>query len=298
MEDPGAPPVGLAIDERLVRALLAEQHPDLAALSVRQVAEGWDNRIFRLGDDLAARLPRRVEAAHLLEHELRWLPELAALVTGELAVPAPLRAGAPGCGFPWSWSIGPWLPGDVAARSPPDDLHEAAGRLGSFLRAFHRPAPADAPANPYRGIPLAERSERVDLHLATAATRGIELDDERIRERWAALIAVPAWDHPPVWLHGDLHPRNLLVDGGRLSAVIDFGDLTSGDPATDLAIGWMLFDTASRVTFRDAVAVDDDTWSRGEGWAVALSLAYLDNTDLPMADVARTTLDALFDRPS
>ncbi|MCU1354994.1 MAG: aminoglycoside phosphotransferase [Acidimicrobiales bacterium] len=297
MEDPAAP-LAVEIDERLVRALLAEQHPDLAALAVRQVAEGWDNRIFRLGVDLAVRLPRRVESAHLLEHELRWLPELAALVTGELAVPAPLRAGVPGSGFPWSWSIGPWLPGDVAALAPPDDLHDAARRLGSFLQSFHRAAPRDAPANPFRGIPLAERSERVDLHLAAASTRGIELDDERIRERWATLVAVPPWDRPPVWLHGDLHPRNVLVDGGRLSAVIDFGDLTSGDPATDLAIAWMLFDTASRATFRDAAEVDDDTWSRAEGWALALSLAYLDNTDVPMADVARTTLDALFHRPS
>ena len=145
--------------ERLVRALLSEQHPDLAELPLVELAAGWDNLIYRLGDALTVRLPRRAVSAALVEHEQRWLPELA--VGLPLPVPVPLRVGVPGCGYPWRWTIGPWLPGRPAELDPPEDLELAATGLGGFLAALHRPAPVDAPHNPYRGVPLAERSDRL-----------------------------------------------------------------------------------------------------------------------------------------
>lgn len=277
----------MPVDDELVRALLGEQHPDLASLPVTKVAEGWDNAIFRLGDDLTVRLPRRVEGAALVEHEHRWLPGLVADLPhpceGGLATSAPVRTGRPGCGYPWSWSVGPWLAGTDAATTAPTDPVDAARRLGTFLATFHRPAPPDAPANPYRGIPLADRGARLVAALDEVAELSRDLGPgvsrAAVEDRWAALVATPPWDGPPLWIHGDLHPGNLLVHEGRLSAVIDFGDLTSGDPATDLGVAWLLLPPPARLDLRSATGgrrgVDDDTWSRAEGWALALSVAYL-----------------------
>jgi aminoglycoside phosphotransferase (APT) family kinase protein len=171
----------------------------------------------------------------------------------------------------------------------------AAVQLGAFLAALHRPAPPDAPANPYRGVPLADRAqatqERIDQMSET-------IDAPAVQRCWDELAATPGWSGPPLWLHGDLHPMNVLVQEGRVSAVIDFGDVTAGDPATDLSIAWMLLAPAARVTFRKAVGgVDDDTWHRARGWAVSLALAYLaSSADSPtLARVGRETLAAALD---
>lgn len=283
------------VDVGLVRSLLAEQHPDLAHLPVTALAEGWDNAVFRVGPHLTARLPRRPEGVALIAHEQRWLPELAPRLP--LPVPAPVRVGAPGAGYPWPWSLCPWLPGRPASTHPLHDGTEAARVLGGFLAALHRPAPADAPENPYRGVPLAERDQRfrdaVD-HLATRPERLHPAGLTWVVDRWDALRSTP-WPGPPVWLHGDLHPHNLLVDDGRLSAVIDFGDLTSGDPATDLAVAWMLLDPPGREVLRATTGHDDATWSRAEAWAVALAVAYLEGSPdgSPMLAVAHRTLAEL-----
>jgi len=150
------PEAEIAIDTALVRALVAEQHPDLALAPLVDVGEGWDNRLFRLGSDLVVRLPRRAASAELIDHELRWLPQLAPRLP--LAVPAIQRAGRPGAGFPWNWSIASWVPGDPALHVPPRDLRATAAALGAFLRALHQSAPQDAPRNPWRGVPLADRT--------------------------------------------------------------------------------------------------------------------------------------------
>ena len=303
---------GVRIDVELVRALLAEQHPDLAGLAVSFLAEGWDNTIFRLGDHLTLRLPRRIEAAHLIGHEQRWLPGLVAGLPapadGGLATSAPVRAGRPGCGYPWRWSVGPWLPGDIVARSVLDDLFDAAARMGRFLALFHRTAPSDAPANPYRGVPLAERATKLvdglDRIHAECRDLGPGVHRSRIEDRWAELMRTPPWNGPPLWLHGDLHLANLIACEGRLSGVIDFGDLTSGDPATDLAIAWPLLPPPTRPAFRSAAAgaevwggdgIDDDTWRRAECWALLLAVSYLAGsaTASPLMAVARATLAAL-----
>jgi aminoglycoside phosphotransferase (APT) family kinase protein len=148
----------------LVRRLLAEQHPDLAGLTLEPAAHGWDNVTYRLGDELAVRLPRRALGADLIGHEQRWLPALAPPLP--LPVPVPVRLGRPGCGYPWAWSVVPWLPGRPAAVAPPADPLAAAVTLGEFLGALHTPAPADAPVNPYRGVPLETRDGTVRERLA------------------------------------------------------------------------------------------------------------------------------------
>lgn len=265
------PPAEVDIDAELVGELLAEQHPDLSALPLVELTSGWDNVIYRLGDGLVVRLPRRAASAELVEHEQHWLPRLAPGLP--LPIPAPVRTGHPGCGYPWSWSVCPWLPGEIAARDAPADLVETAGVLGHFLTALHQPGPEDAPANPYRGVPLATRSPSMEERVAQMD--GV-IDGAAVLECWHDVVSTPRWAGPPIWLHGDLHPLNLLVDRGRLCAVIDFGDITAGDPATDLSVAWMLFPPEIRPLFRVAAGnADDDTWRRARGWALSLGLAYL-----------------------
>jgi aminoglycoside phosphotransferase (APT) family kinase protein len=279
----------------LVRRLIADQHPDLAGLPVVLLANGWDNVICRLGDDLAVRLPRRAAAAELVRHEQRWLPGLAARLP--LPVPAPVRAGEPALGYPWHWSIVPFLPGRPAAVSPPADPDEAAASIGGFLGALHQPAPAGAPANPFRGGPLADRD---DAFRARLARLGPLADQAAAGRVWTAALAAASWDGPPLWLHGDLHPANILVTGGRISGVIDFGDITAGDPATDLSVAWALLPAGAHVAFRAAYqaaggpGVTDAAWARARGWAAGLAVAILaSSADNPaMRSLARRTLTA------
>lgn len=281
------------VDEALVAALLCEQHPDLADLSLTRLSAGWDNVMFRLGDDYVVRVPHREMSAPLVDFEVKWLPVLSARLP--LPVPAPVRAGRPGCGFPWSWAICPWLPGRNALSGGLLGERHAA-QLGGFLRALHHPAPADAPVNPYRGVPLADRDDAVRGRIERLASL---IDVAPVTAAWEQALAVASWSGEPMWLHGDLHPGNILIDDRSVTAVIDFGDLTSGDPATDLSMAWMLFDAPTRQVFKRAVGeVDNDTWARAQGWCVALALAYLESPDdnQAMVPVGRAALAAALTR--
>ena len=268
------PDAEVAIDIGLVRALLEEQHHDLASLPLVEAGEGWDNKLFRLGDELVVRLPRRQLAAGLIEYEQRWLPALAPHLP--LPVPAPVRVGRPGCGFPWAWSVAPWFSGKTAATLTPGLTDDLAVQLGEFLAALHRPAPADAPVNPFR-TSLASRSDAFTERLQRCAQ---QIEQARTLRVWQTALAAPVWSGPPVWVHGDLHPGNLVVQAGQLTAVIDFGDLTAGDPAVDLAVAWMLWPASVRAVFRATVDrsadwADAAVWQRARGWAVSLGVAYL-----------------------
>ena len=267
------------VDKALVQALLREQHPDLADLRLVEVAEGWDNKLFRLGEDLTVRLPRRAVAAPLVEHEQRWLPELARGLP--LPIPVPLRIGRPGCGYPWRWSITTWYGGLTPLARPVADPARIARALGAFVRALHRPALDDAPRNSWRGVPLAARTNALRDHLQQV---GALADVAAMERLWQQAMSARHWPGPRLWIHGDLHPGNLIVEHDELAAVIDFGDLTAGDPATDLAIAWMLFPPAVRPAFFAAARgpfdpIDGDTLVRARGWAVALGLAYVAHAD-------------------
>ncbi|MGU3410677.1 aminoglycoside phosphotransferase family protein [Microbacterium sp. M1A1_1b] len=287
------PAAEFTVDVALVRSLLADQHPDLADLRLELVANGWDNVIVRLGPALAVRLPRRAVAAELVAHEQRWLPLLARQVAAVVPVPAPVRTGRPALGYPWSWSIVPWLPG-VPAGERVGGVG-VARTLADFVRLLHVPAPSDAPVNPVRAVPLATRTDAVLDRLATSgAPRAVEL-----AALWRAAADAPTHAGPPVWVHGDLHPFNLLVepgaDGDRLSAVIDFGDVTAGDPAVDLATAWLTLDHRARVAFLGAVAVDDATTLRARGWAVSIGSALWTSDDSAFRTVGARGLQAALD---
>ncbi|GAB3799701.1 hypothetical protein GCM10028798_13130 [Humibacter antri] len=292
MQNPAA---DIHVDEDLVRALLAEQHPDLQG-DLRMVSNGWDNAIFRLGDDLAVRIPRRNVAAHLIEHEQRWLPVLAPQLT--VPGPVPVRIGVRSERFRWPWSVVRWVEGIDSADVAASDRTPLAVPLAHFVAALHTPAPRtpdgllhpDVPLNPVRGVPLVSRDRAV-------RERFFELrrlwDLSALGELWEESLAAPPWQGVPIWLHGDLHPGNLLLDArtghtASLAAVLDFGDLTAGDPATDLATAWLTFLPEARAVFRavvadgshpEAGATDAATWLRARGWALNIGTALAVSSD-------------------
>ncbi|NUR26985.1 MAG: aminoglycoside phosphotransferase family protein, partial [Catenulispora sp.] len=250
----------------LVRRLLAEQFPAWASLPVQPVSSaGTDNAIYRLGDDLCVRLPRIDWADGQIAKERQWLPVLAPHLP--VAVPEVLAVGHPTAEYPWDWGVYRWLPG-----APPTSPDPAlALDLARFVRALRTVDPAGAPTAG-RGKPLSTRDEGVREILGTWS---LEHDATRLLALWKSCMDVPAWSGPPTWSHGDLLPGNLLVTGGRLSAVIDFSPAGVGDPACDLLPAWALFDAPARAAYRDALAVDDAMWQRGQGWALAFAVTAL-----------------------
>jgi len=271
------PPADLDITIADVDRLLATQHPSLRG-RLERVAHGWDNDVFRLGDDLAVRLPRRQEAAQLVEHEQRWLPELAPRLP--VRIPVPVAVGHPDEHYPWAWSVVPWFAGRRGLDIDPRERDGLAVELAGVLRALHVPAPPDAPHNPYRGVPMSERDDVVRERLTIAP---------ELLPAWDAGRDAAPWRGPSLWLHGDLYPGNFVVDGGRLAALIDFGDLCAGDPASDLSVAWLTFTAAGRAVFREALAdrYDDADWTRARGWAAALALISFDSPDPGFRAMAR-----------
>ena len=258
-------------DAGLGRRLLAAQAPQFARLPLTPVGVGGtDHAVFRLGDELALRMPRIHWAAHQGELERRWLPVLAPALPVD--VPAPIFLGEPAFGYPFRWCVSPWLAGEHAVPGGSVDL---AVDLAGFVRAMQgvdtEGAPAPAPGQ--RGGPLAG----ADRATRQSAERLRGQDDvDALLGVWDAGLRAPAWTGPPVWAHGDLSDGNLLVRDGRLAGVIDWGGLVAGDPAVDLMVAWTLFDGASRAVYRDELGfVDDAMWVRGRAWAASAAIQAL-----------------------
>lgn len=269
----GTPSAEVNIDEPLIRRLLREQHPDLERLPCVPVDAGWDNVMARLGDSLCLRLPRRQFAADLIVNEQTWLPALSGSLP--LPIPVPRRVGVPGCGYPWCWSIVSWLSGVTADLAAP--ASDEATRLGAFLKALHVPAPAGAPTNPVRGVPLIQRVTQVADRMQRLAKRSVPALTPEVYRIWEAALAAPI-DIDPTWIHGDLHSRNVLVESGALAGIIDWGDIACGDRATDLASIWMLFadpDARSRALSASG-PITQATYLRAKGWAVLFGVTLLD----------------------
>ncbi|MEU8658380.1 aminoglycoside phosphotransferase family protein [Actinoplanes philippinensis] len=255
------------IDAALVRRLIRAQFPRWADLPVTPVeVDGWDNRTYRLGDDMTVRLPTAPGYVPAVAKENEWLPRLAPQLP--VAVPPIVAAGEPGEGYPYPWSVRRWLPGETALRGPIADMDRFAGSVAGFLRALQR---CDITGGPlagdhswHRGSPPVYYDDETRHCLRLLEGR---IDTARAAEVWgAALVMEHRGD--PVWFHGDIAPGNLLVTGGDLSAVIDFGTSGVGDPACDLVIAWTMFTGRAREAFREAVAQDDGTWSRARGWGL------------------------------
>ena len=266
------PAAEVEIDETLIGHLLEDQHPDLAGMPLEEVGFGFDNSLWRLGPDLLLRLPRRLMGARLVEHEQRWLPVLAPGLP--IKVPVPVRAGFPSSRFPWRWSVVPWLEGTPADLGVVTDELNAGVQLGGFLKALHHKAPEDAPVNPWRGVLLADRTDTFEQRLATVSEY---VDQPALRRVWNEALASSRSPEAPVWIHGDLHPGNILLAGGRISAVLDFGDLCAGDPATDLAGAWLMFEAPGRKALLSAYGTPDlGVLMRAAGWAALFGLMLLE----------------------
>lgn len=259
-------------DADLVRRLLTAQFPAWAGLQIEYVdSYGTDHDIYRLGDQMSVRMPRIGWATGQAVKEAEWLPKLAPHLP--LRLPVPLALGEPGDGYPFTWSVYEWLPGDNA-NGTIEDLDRAAVDLARFIVALRKVDTAGAHARPpgSRGAPLVELDRTVRRSIDALGSR---VDDRAATACWEAALAAPAWSDAEVWVHGDLLPGNLLVVDGRLSAVIDFGGLNVGDPACDLQSAWNVFSGASRARFRAELDVDDASWARGRGWVLFQTLTAL-----------------------
>ncbi|HAT1850052.1 TPA: aminoglycoside phosphotransferase family protein [Legionella pneumophila] len=255
------------IDEKLVCRLITSQFPHYSNLPVKPVAVGgWDNRTFHLGKDMLVRLPSAEQYELQVEKEQQWLLQLASLLP--VPIPTPLAKGMPGEGYPWKWSIYRWLEGETIVSANLSNLNEIAKDLATFLTAFHQ---IDSSGGPKPGMHSFYRGG--DLKIYDPETRQAidylkgKIDTDHATEIWETALNT-SWQGTPVWVHGDISAGNLLVKNGKLCAVIDFGQLSVGDPACDLAITWTLFAGDSRKIFREMLALDKGTWFRGQAWAL------------------------------
>jgi aminoglycoside phosphotransferase (APT) family kinase protein len=263
-------------DADLVRRLLASQFPQWAALRIERVSSaGTDNAIYRLGDDLAVRLPRIHWAVDTVAKEQKWLPVLAPQLP--LAVPVPVAAGEPDEEFPYPWGVVRWLPGELATVDRLEDPVDAARDLAAFVRALRS---IDATGGPkhHRGQPVRLGDEMVRKGIAGVRD---EIDADAVIAAWDRVMAAPDYEGPPVWFHGDLSYLNVLARNGKLTGVIDWGTCGVGDPAIDTLVAWSLFPPDARQAYRNALDVDDATWERGKGWVLtgAFGIPYYRDTN-------------------
>ena len=287
----GTPPAEIDINPKLVHTLLQAQHPDLAHLPITYMSEGWDNIMFRLGEEMTVRLPRRQKAAHLLKNEQDWLPKLTK--DFPIPTPIPIRNGNPDTNYPWHWSVLPWLKGDTANLQQPDD--DQVEVFIDCLKKLHQPATENTPKNIFRGVPLMERASDIDKRLTSlkAKTNFITKEIEQI---WQAAIHAPM-PSTSYWIHGDMHTRNILVHEGKISGIIDWGDMTAGDVANDLVPIWMLWaNKSTRQRAFDIYEVTPELLTRAKGWGVYFAAVLLDTglVDNPEhAEMGRVTLERL-----
>ena len=264
----------LIIDKNLVHRLISIQFPQWKELPISPVkVGGWDNRTFHLGKEMLVRMPSAAIYANQVKKEQQWLPRLAPFLP--LKIPRPLAMGKPGEGYPWDWSIYRWLEGNSASTSKITDMNDFATALAEFLIAFESidatGGPLPGPENFYRGGALAfYDGETCDI----LVTLKDKIDTKTVTAVWEEALAT-TWHDSPVWIHGDISPDNLLVEEGRLTAVIDFGQLAIGDPACDLSITWTFFKGESREVFRTLLKFDSSIWARARGWTLwkALNVA-------------------------
>ncbi|MEO7236926.1 MAG: aminoglycoside phosphotransferase family protein [Lapillicoccus sp.] len=281
------------VDADLVRGLLADQLPHLAHLDVREIrTAGTVNHIYRLGEDAVVRLPRVARWAGGIEREAQWLPVVARHVT--LEVPRPLALGRPTEHYPLPWAVYRWIDGRPYADDLVDDV-TAASALAGFVRELRTVDPSGAEPTGRRALAELEAATRDALHACAG-----DIDVEAALRVWDRALGSAPWDGRPAWVHTDLLRPNLLVDGGRLRAVIDFGAVGVGDPAHDVAAAWAVFGPDGRQAYRSLLGVDDATWERARGYALhqaALIIPYY-RTSNPafVATAVRTVEQALADR--
>ena len=255
------------IDTHLVHRLIASQFPAWAHLPIRPVAvQGWDNRTFRLGDNMLVRMPSATQYAKQVEKEHMWLPQLANFLP--LPIPTPVTIGEPDMEYPFKWSIYRWLPGETAATATIKDKNQFAIDLAKFIIALQSintdggPIPQPHQFAHVAGLNYYDQQFRQAIELLKH-----EIDPVLALQLWEKALQ-RRWTSPPVWVHGNISTGNLLLNNGKLCAVIDFGCMGVGDPACDIVIAWKFFQATERAIFCELLPLDVDTWHRGRAWAL------------------------------
>jgi aminoglycoside phosphotransferase (APT) family kinase protein len=282
------------IDEDLVRRLVRAQFPRWADLPVKQLASGGTvNAVYRLGDALTVRLPLTAGSVQDIAREMRWLPQLAPALP--VTIPTVVASGEPGEGYPWPWAVHEWIDGETPVEgrlaSPELIAHDLAG----FVKALRSATVEGGPAA-YRGVPLAGVDQETRQAFEELSHTDEPFDIDLATAVWDDALAAPLWTGPACWLHSDLMPSNLLVSGGKLTAVLDFATVGIGDPACDLIPAWNLLPSAARQVFRDAVQADEAMWRRGRGWALsmaAIQLPYYRTTNPIISGNARYVISEI-----
>jgi len=282
-------------DAALVRRLLVAQFPQWAALPIEALpAGGTDNAIYRLGSELSIRLPRRRDSTPtFLDKEFTWLPRLAQYIP--FRIPTPIARGTPAEGYPHEWGVYDWLAGEDATAAPLD-LPHAAVDLAALIEGLRGVDPAGGPPAGSRGGPLAPRDHATRTAIAELAGA---IDASTVTAAWNEALAAPVWNGPPVWIHGDLDARNLLVKDARITGVLDWGAVCVGDPACDVKVAWAVLDAETRPVFRELLRIDDGSWARGRGWALSQALIalpyYMDTYPVIVEQAWRWLEEALAD---
>jgi aminoglycoside phosphotransferase (APT) family kinase protein len=282
------------VDEDLVRRLVRAQFPRWTDLPVKQLASGGTvNAVYRLGDALTVRLPLTAGSVQDIAREVRWLPELAPALP--VTIPTVVASGEPGEGYPWPWAVHEWIDGETPVEgrlaSPELIAHDLAG----FVKALRSATVESGPAA-YRGVPLAGVDQETRQAFEELSHTDEPFDIDLATAVWDDALAAPLWTGPACWLHSDLMPSNLLVSGGKLTAVLDFATVGIGDPACDLIPAWNLLPSAARQVFRDAVQADEAMWRRGRGWALsmaAIQLPYYRTTNPIISGNARYVISEI-----
>lgn len=283
------------IDDAFVARLIRARTPHRADLPLCRIASsGTDNAIFRLGDTLSVRMPRRRSAVALLSKELDWLPHLQGL---PLEAPRLRFRGHADPGLSIEFGIFEWMEGQIARPEHVTDWQDAARALADFLKALHLKDTTSAPPagehNSRRGVVLRALTEAVLPALDSVAD---EIDVNRATDLWVRACDAE-FSHRPVWMHGDLKADNLIVRDGLLRGVIDWGLAPVGDPAADYATAWSWIDPVARAAFRNHLDLDDCEWLRAKGWAlygavIALSY-YRGGRNESLCQQSRLTLSGL-----
>lgn len=292
MKSPAMHEIEIVTTVPQVRSLVAHQFPEFAELSIEPVvSSGTDNAMYRLGDDLAIRLPRVPWAIDMVKKEQAWIPFLAPQLP--LPIPLPVAEGAPCEDFPHPWSVVEWLPGEQARVDKSTQPLEDARALAGFVRALEG---IDASRGPTHGRGAPVRNSDEEVRHGIAALEG-EVDPVAVERAWAQVLEVPDYSGRPRWFHGDLGPLNLLAQGGRLTSVIDWGTCGVGDPAIDSRVAWNLFDREARAEFRAAGGFDDEMWERGKGWILTgvSGIAYYRQTNPALSSTLVNGIQAVLD---
>ena len=284
----------IKIELSLVSDLVSSQFPFWANLPLTPVpSAGTDNALFRLGEDMVIRLPRIHWATPQVEKEHKWLPILAPALP--LPIPLPLAKGKPAADYPWHWSIYRWLAGTNEVNAALGSSEQAATVLAGFVAALHQfegfRGPPHGTHNFGRGEPLINRDQQTRAAIAVLPP---SFDPVELTIAWEAALNAPRWQGPLRWIHGDLQPGNVLIQNGRISAVIDFGCLGMGDPACDIMAAWMFFSADTRALFRAHLQVDEASWLRGRGWALSFGLtaySHYQRTNPVLANIGRRAFE-------